>query len=387
MSEKAKVLTAGLLSLIVTVGVARFAYTPLLPIMQSQTWLDEANGGYLAAVNYLGYMLGALIAARVSSLTLKDQLYRVYLLVAVLSTVAMALTDVLEWWLVFRFVAGVSSSGGLLLASGLILNWLLRHQYRSELGIHFAGVGGGIFVAGLLVELFLALNLSWQAQWWAFGIFAALASVLAWCWMPKPESAESLATGVKLQDRPPSNAYFWVLFAAYFCAGYGYVITATFIVDIVEQQPSLQGLGPWVFVVLGCAAMPAVVVWDVIARRVGDVNALLLIYVIQVPGILLPAFTDQLLWVLVSALLFGGTFIGAVSLVLTMAGRFYPTKPAKLMGKMTLAYGAAQVVAPALTGVLAQHFGNYHLGLFFAAGFVVLGALLVAMLKRVPQYA
>ena len=84
--------------------------------------------------------------------------------------------------------------------------------------------------------------------------------------------------------------------------------------------------------------------------------------------------------VLLSAVLFGGTFIGCVSLVLTMAGRLYPSKPARLMGKMTLAYGVAQIFAPALTGMLAEQHGNYSLGLWLAGGFVMLGAGLILLL-------
>src|SRR5690606_1640190 len=97
-------------------------------------------------------------------------------------------------------------------------------------------------------------------------------------------------------------------------------------------------------------------------------------------AILLPLWFSSLIPVLLSAALFGATFVGVVSLVLTMAGRLYPNKPAKLMGKMTLAYGSAQVLAPALTGYLAEVTGQYAIGLYLAAGFVALGAILIAVL-------
>ena len=170
------------------------------------------------------------------------------------------------------------------------------------------------------------------------------------------------------------------MLACYFCAGYGYVISATFIVTIVERMPGLSGSGNLSFIILGLAATPAVLLWDLIARKTGYLKAIMLALVLQAVSILLPLWFNALTAVLFSAALFGATFVGVVSLVLTMAGRLYPSKPAKLMGKMTLAYGSAQVIAPALTGYLAKLSGHYDIGLYLAAGFVSLGAILVALL-------
>ncbi|MCV6588803.1 MAG: YbfB/YjiJ family MFS transporter [Marinobacterium sp.] len=370
--------------MLVTIGVARFAYTPLLPVMQAQTGLDDASGGWLATLNYAGYMGGALLAAFVSDLRVKDRLYRLYLLVAVLTTVAMPLTENIWLWGGLRFLSGFSSSGGMLLAAGLVLNWLMRHHFRSELGIHFAGAGAGIVLAGAMVEVMLQLNQSWQ-QWYVFALVAALLSIPAWLWMPRPDVRPVTVGGDALEDRPPGRLFIKLMMLAYFCAGYGYVISATFIVDIVEQQPGLAGMGAWVFVVVGLASMPTVILWDRIARQQGYLRALLLAYSVQVVGIVLPAVSDSLVAALLSAVLYGGTFLGCVSLVLTLAGRFYPTKPAKLMGRMTLSYGVAQIVAPALTGVLAQQTGSYDLGLWLAGGFVAAGAVLMMGLIMLEQ--
>jgi len=85
------------------------------------------------------------------------------------------------------------------------------------------------------------------------------------------------------------------------------------------------------------------------------------------------------------ALLFGGTFIGMVSLVLTMAGRYYPTRPAKMMGKMTLSYGVAQIIGPAVTGWLATQLGSYNAGLYVAAAVMLVGTVLLLILKVVEK--
>ncbi|MBY4677428.1 YbfB/YjiJ family MFS transporter [Marinobacterium arenosum] len=380
-SSRMKVLFAGIFSQILCIGIARFAYTPLLPVMQQQTWIGDAEGGWLAAINYAGYMCGALLAASVSDLRLKDRLYRTGLLLAVVTTVAMAWTEDMFWWSFWRFLSGLSSAGSMLLAAALILNWLIRHHHRGELGIHYAGAGLGIIFAAVAVELMLRLSLDWAQQWFWFGLLAVVLAVPAWRWLPPPDTRPVTTGGQPLVDRPPSRRFMLIMLAAYFCAGYGYVIHATFIVTIVERQPELTGMGPLAFALVGLAATPAVMLWDLLARRFGYLGALMLAYGLQVLGILLPALDHGLAAALLSALLYGATFIGCVSLVLTLAGRLFPTKPAKLMGKLTLAYGVAQIVAPALTGMMAERTGSYDSGLWLAGGFVALGTLLIGWLK------
>ena len=388
LSPRYRVLLAGLFSQLLCIGVARFSYTPLLPIMQQQTWLSDAQGGWLAALNYAGYMMGALVAASINSIRLKDTLYRITLLLAVFSTAGMALAESFWLWAVMRLISGFSSSGAMLLASGLILHWLISHRQRGELGIHFAGVGLGMLAAALAVELMLRFALEWQAQWWGFAIFGLVLLVPAWRWLPRPEKPIAGSVSANGQQAfPATRTFMRLMLAAYFCAGYGYVISATFIVAIVEREPLLAGAGNWTFALVGLAAAPAVMLWDLIARRIGYLGALIAAMLLQVVGIVLPALTSSLVGILFSAVLYGSTFLGCVSLVLTMAGKLYPQSPARMMGRLTLAYGMAQIIAPALTGMLAETTGHYGIGLWLAGGFVALGALLLIWLRRVDHTA
>ena len=382
--ERIKVLGAGIFSLILVLGVARFSYTPLLPLMQQQAGLGVAEAGWLAAINYAGYLSGALIASLISDLVLKDRLYRIGMVVAVLSTVVMGLTTDITIWALSRFVAGLSSAAGMLLGTGLILNWLIRHHHRSELGIHFAGIGLGIAGCAAAVAV-MSHWLDWRQQWFAFSAIGCLLLIPALRWLPAPDTSGVTKSGQKLEDRPPSPLFMRLFMAAYFCAGVGYVVSATFIVAIIEHLPGLAGQGNLVFLAIGIGAAPACINWDFIARRIGDLNALVAAAVLQIIGILLPVLVGGLVAAIFGALLFGGTFIGMVSLVLTMAGRYYPTRPAKMMGKMTLSYGAAQILAPAITGWLATRFGSYEAGLYLAAAVMVVGAALLLILKGVEK--
>ncbi len=379
-----KVLSAGIFSLILVLGVARFAYTPLLPLMQQQAGLGVAAAGWLAAINYAGYLSGALIASRISSLVLKDRLYRIGMVLAIVSTLVMGLSTNLVVWAISRYVAGLTSAAGMLLGTGLIMNWLIRHNHRSELGVHFAGIGLGIAGCAGAVMLFTPW-LDWREQWFAFTALGCLLLVPALRWLPPPDTSGLTASGQKMQDQPPSALYLRVFMAAYFCAGFGYVVSVTFIVAIVNQLPGLAGWGNLVFLAIGIGAAPACINWDLIARRTGDLNALILAALLQIVGILLPVMVPGLWAAMLGALLFGGTFIGMVSLVLSMAGRYYPGMPAKMMGKMTLSYGVAQIIGPAITGQIGARLGSYNAGLYVAAAIMALGAGLLMLLKLVEK--
>ncbi|MBL4614781.1 MAG: YbfB/YjiJ family MFS transporter, partial [Magnetovibrio sp.] len=294
ISVKTKVLLAGFCSQLLCIGIARFAYTPLLPLMQEQMGLSDTAGGWLATVNYIGYMLGAVIASVVVDFERKDRLYRLALFVAVLSTGAMALTDNIYIWAGLRFIAGLSSAGAMLLASGLILNWLMRHHFRGELGLHFAGVGVGISLAAAAVQAMLMFELHWDVQWTVFAALGVVLLIPAWRWLPKPGHTLNAQTGNTLTDHPPSRPFFILMLAAYFCAGYGYVINATFIVAIIERQPALAGNGAVVFFVIGLCAAAAVLLWDRVARKIGTLHALMFAYGLQFFGIVLPVLSTTL---------------------------------------------------------------------------------------------
>ena len=379
--QRVKVLSAGIASLILMIGIARFAYTPMLPLMQQHAGLGVAQGGWLAAFNYAGYFCGALIAANISDLAKKDRLYRLGLLVAIVTTAGLGFTLNFWLWGLLRFLSGLSSAAGLLLGSGLVMHWLLRHQLRSELGIHFIGMGAGIFLTALFVYL-IAGQISWQQHWFWLSALGCLLAIPAWFWLPKPDTSGYTVGGEKMVDQPPSQQFLQTFMLAYFCAGVGYAVITTFIVAHVNQITADHAYGSVTFMIIGLAAAPACIVWDLIARKLGNLNALLLAFVVQFTGMLIPILSPGLIWTFIGAGLFGGTFIGIVSLVLTMAGRYFPTRPAKMMGKMTLSYGVAQMAAPAAAGVLSQWSGSYQLSIIISCGIMFLGCGLIYRLRH-----
>ena len=380
-----QVLCAGICSLILTMGVARFAYTPLLPLMRAQAGLGVVGAGWLATINYSGYLLGALLSSLITDIVLKDRLYRIGMVVAVLSTALMAVSTDFSMWAASRFIAGVSTAAGMLLGSGLTFHWLLRNGHRPELGVHFSGVGIGIIVCALAVEA-MSGWLDWRAQWLVFSALGLLLLVPTLGWLPPPSHQQHPSTS-PLMDRPLATPFFAILLTAYFLAGVGFVVSATFIVAIVNALPGLAGHGTMIFLWIGLAAAPSCIVWDRVARRWRVINALAAASALQVLGIVLPVWPGGLVSAILGGILFGGTFSGIVSLVLTMAGRYYPSRPAAMMGRMTIAFGIAQMVAPAGTAWIAAHSGSYATGLYVAAASMVACTLLLVLLRGIEPEA
>ena len=370
------VILAGISALVLTVGLARFAYTPLLPVMRHEAGLSLLAGGWLATLNYGGYITGLLVASWGGGLLLKFRMYRASLIVAVISTAAMGLTDNLYLWAVLRFIAGFTSIAGLVLASGLILDWLNRHSLRPELGLHFSGLGVGIAVSAVAVAAMA--DLPWDWQWIGLGLLGVVFFVPAWFWLPKPAGEHPPAAGSAVV---PSRRWLNLMTAAYFCAGFGYVISATFIVDILEALPLLSGRGGWIWLLVGAAAIPSAFIWDRAAVMLGQIPALLFAYALQTASIVLPLFTESASLNLLGAALWGATSVGIVSLSLSIVGRRYPTNPAQAMARLTLSYGVAQIVAPAMAGYIASFTGSYRGSLIVAGAVMVLGMALLKVLK------
>ncbi len=374
-----QVTTGGVCGLVLTIGLARFAYTPLLPSLQTQTGLTDAGAGTLAAINYAGYMSGALAAAWIDDVRWRHRLYSSGLWMALLTTAAMALSTWMPAWALWRYIGGLCGATGMLLGSGLVLGWLMRHGHRPELGLHFLGIGLGIVVSALGAWGLAQVWPEWWRQWLAFAVLGVVFFVPAWMWRPPvppavaPAQADHAANTV-------SRRWLWTMLGSYFAAGWGFVISATFTVAMVEREPALAGQGPWAWALVGVAAMPAVFVWDRVARRIGDTRALLLAMGLQTVSVVLPALSGSLAAAMAGAVGYGATFIGIVSLTLALVGRRSPHNPGKAMARLTLSYGAAQMIAPVVAGVMAQNTGTFRGALWLTAGVMAAGMALLATL-------
>jgi predicted MFS family arabinose efflux permease len=386
-------LVAGILALVVALGIGRFAYTPILPAMQERFDLSNAAAGTLASSNYLGYLLGALLAAFVPAGRARDTLLLASLLVAALSTLLMGLTAIFPLWLILRLAAGLASAGVLILGSAVILQELSRRGQLRLSGIFYSGPGIGIALSGLLVlplnALLAGQPATWRADWLLLGAVALVLVVACIAWLPGSEAAAettgnagSVTSGVEPEIEGPMPAgvklAIVLLCLAYFLAGAGYIVTGTFLPTIVEDIPGLGGLGAGAWILVGLAAAPSTMLWARMSSRVGSVVALVAAYAGQATGILLPAVSEAKGAAACSALLFGGTFVGIASLTLTYAQEVTGGRRSGLaIGLITAAFGVGQVLGPLVTAALAGETGGFGPALVFASGAVALGTLLL----------
>jgi len=405
-----RLLVAGGAALAVAMGIGRFAYTPILPAMEAAAHLDTNQAGLLASANYAGYLAGALATAIIPRAA-RGRVLVVSLLAVVVTTALMAGTTSLAAWGVIRFLSGLASAGVFVLASGIVLDALRRQGRASLAGWLFSGVGVGIALSGAVVRV-AGGALGWRGEWLALALIAAVALYPSWRWLPLARGAAATTTRARpittareqpittareqpittareqpittARERPilsrAVRAALALLLLAYLLEGLGYIVTGTFLVAIVERMPGLGGFGPSVWIVVGLAAAPSGVLWAGLAARIGYARALALAYVVQACGIGLPLLGGAGA-ALLSAVLFGGTFIGISTLTLTLAGQITPRRSAGLIGLLTAAFGLGQIAGPLLAGVLAGHTHNFGPALTAAAAIVLLGGILMAALQ------
>ena len=256
----------GMTAMAAGMGIGRFVYTPILPIMVEALHLTSAEAGLIASANFLGYLAGALLAAS-PVLRGSRRSYLVGGLAAnALTLAAMGLTPHFAAHLVLRFFGGLASAFILVFASALVLDRLAASGRDRLSAVHFGGVGGGIAVSAVAVAALAAAGIGWQGLWLASGVLGLLGlAVVAWL-MPNEEVAQvSGTTG----EAAPASFALRAIIAAYGLFGFGYVITATFVVAMVRTAPEISALEPYIWALLGLSAVPSVALWmaDRIAFR------------------------------------------------------------------------------------------------------------------------
>jgi MFS family permease len=363
-------------ALAAAMGVGRFVYTPILPLMNAQAGLTPGAGAHLATANYVGYLAGALAGTFLPRLTRSPAVLRGSLLVLVASLALMPLTHATAVWLALRLVAGAASALVFVVAVSSLLAHLRDHPAHLP-GWGFGGVGAGIALSGLLV-LVLRDFADWRAAWWASAALAAVLSVPAWTMRPEPApqppTAEA-AGAVRRTTGPRTHRWFAALFASYTLEGIGYIIAGTFLVAAIDQgSPGWLGSGAWVLV--GLAAVPSAALWAGLGRRWSRPDVLLAALIVQAVGIALPALIGGAAAALVSAFLFGATFIGVSTLSLAAGAHLQFPRSVALL---TAGYSVGQILGPSAAAPLLHH--GYHQALVLAATVVLAAAVTAAVLR------
>ncbi|MFI6062640.1 YbfB/YjiJ family MFS transporter [Streptomyces sp. NPDC051286] len=370
VAQAAAALAAGM-------GIGRFVYTPILPLMHAQAGLSSVLGASLATANFIGYLAGALVGIAVPAVVHSADTLRGSLAVMVATLALMSATHDGTAWFALRLVAGAASALVFVIAVSAMLSRLQAHAHHM-VGWAFGGVGAGIALSGLLVVVVQTAS-TWQAAWWACAALAALLAAVAWPLTPEPET--EAAEAASPSERPRTHRWFIALFASYTFEGIGYIIAGTFLVAAIQQD--VQGwLGSGAWIVVGLAALPSCALWTRLARRWSRPALLLISLSIQAVGIALPALLGGAAPALVSAVLFGATFMGVSTIALSIGTHLQVPRAVALL---TAGYSAGQILGPLLAAPLLRH--GYHQALLLGSTMVAIaGVAAAAVCIRFPHH-
>ncbi|APW35838.1 MFS transporter [Rhodoferax koreense] len=403
-----RIAMAGMVALAVAMGIGRFAFTPLLPMMLHDGVIDLPAASWLASANYLGYMVGAvwctfqpLVWRQFRRLppVVASHMLHAGLMATCLLTLGMAL-QLPALWPLARFLAGVASAFVFVYTSSWCLAALARLGVPAMGGFIYVGPGAGIVLSGLLAGAMVAWDWRAASAWLVFGALAVTLTALVWRVFRAPAapatpaaSASAAGPAAAAPGAPPAPAelagQLTLLTVAYGIAGFGYIITATFLPVIARD--ALPG-SPWIQLFWPLFGL-GVMLGAMLATRVpahADMRLWLAgCYVLQTLGVLASVVSPSLAGFALGSFMLGLPFTAITFFAMQEVRRLRPVAPAATMGLLTAVYGLGQIVGPLLVAwVLRQadtRGAGFTLSLEMAAASLAVGAGLFGwMVRRNP---
>ena len=376
------ILLAGILAIVVGVGVARFAFTSLLPFML-EDFLSLTYTGVLASFNFVGYLSGAVFSIFIKDINTKVKYFRIGMFLSIITTLVLAITTNETLWLFSRVIAGFGSAMVLIVGASIVMVKLNYQNKTKAMGIHFSGIGFSIVISELISQYVLK-NGTWADAWLALSVFALIISFYTLYILSFDNAIKKEAVKHPL-SKSIFSTYVILLILAYFTEGVGFVVQGTFLPDIINSLQGLQGYGNLGWLIVGIAGIPSSILWMRLAHTYGSVNVIIIAMVLQIIGILIPTFSTDVILNLLSGALYGSTFIGLVALFLNLGGQLAGKNPVVLMGAMTAAYGIGQVGAPLYSVALIDCSRNYNSTLYVTAFILFIGIVFLLFAKKVEK--
>lgn len=369
---------------LVGIGLARFAYTPLLPALIEAGWFQPGAAAYLGAANLAGYLAGAMFGQRLARRLGTIRTLRANMLLAAISFFACAVPLSFAWYFVWRFAAGMAGGCLMVLAATTVLPLVAPGRRGVASGAIFAGVGIGVAASGSLIPLLLGWGL--PVTWSAIGVLALVLTALAWNAWPAPEAVIEPVTAEPEAGAGRKTATLGLavvlLSVCYGLNAVGLVPHMVFLVDFVARglDRGMQA-GSFIWVLFGVGAIFTPVLAGHIADRIGFRRALRGAFVLQAVAVFLPVLVTTPAALAVSAMIAGGCAPGIVPLVLGRLRELLPGDPVRqrtAWSRATIAFSVGQAGAGYLFSFLFARTHEYRL-LFTIAAAALVGALLVEL--------
>ena len=367
---------AGMIGMAVAMGIGRFVYTPILPGMMEELGLSASDAGLIASANYLGYLVGALLAAGGWAHGKERLVVMAGLGATAVLTALMGMTEAMAPFLVIRFLGGVASAFVMVFLTSIVFSHLAAAQRNDLQAMHFGGVGFGIAVSAGLMALLVIDRAGWTAGWfWSAGLAAC--GFLAVALMIDEGPAGGGNGSVEREPKLPKNRSLAKIIVAYGLFGFGYVITATFLITIVRQHGGGRVFETMVWLVTGLTGAPSIWLWNSVGARIGLYAAYAVACLVEAVGVAASVSLGGNAGPLLGGFLLGLTFMAATALGLQAGRRLAPRSPRRLFALMTAAFGVGQILGPIVAGFLAQWSGSFFVPSIAAAAVLVASAGLV----------
>jgi hypothetical protein len=370
---------AGMFTLAVAMAIGRFAFTPLLPMMQADSGLSLAAGAALASANYLGYLAGSVLAVLLGSAS--HRAIRSGLVGVTLGTLAMGLVDGLWPWLVLRFLTGVASAWVLIFAATWMFNRLAEAGEPRWGAFVFTGIGCGIAATGLACMGMVMAGASARATWLLLGLASALSTLFVWrFYRPRPGAGATTARAARVRFGAAARR----LVVAYGLAGFAYIVPATFLPLMAREALAGAAAAQWAYAAFwplaGLAAATSTLL--TLRLRASDDRQLRAALVAQAIGVAAPAVSAHPLALAVSAVLVGGTFVLVTLTALRVARLVEPAHATRLFAVMTTWFAFGQVAGPLVAERMVAWTGGFGAALALAGASLVLAIVLTPVAPR-----
>lgn len=374
---------AGLCANLVGVGLARFAYTPLIPALIAAQWFSPSATVYLGAANLAGYLGGALLARPIAARAGAARALRGMMVAASAAFFGCAFPLSFSWFFVWRIASGISGGALMALAAPVVLPHIQSSRRGLASGAIFTGVGLGIAASGTLVPLLMRAGLA--QTWFGLGAVALLLTAVSWGGWPRERLPKIQQPSAPRSPRSDLTA----LDVEYGLNAVGLVPHMIFLVDFVARGLG-RGLaaGAQYWVLFGVGAMLGPLASGRAADRVGFASALRCAFAVQAGLVALLVFSPSPLSLSISSIVVGAMVPGVVPLVLGRVHELIPRdadQQRKAWGLCTTAFALGQAAAAyGFSYIFAYTGGAYRM--LFALGAAALVTALVTdvSMARLP---
>ncbi|MFI8554270.1 YbfB/YjiJ family MFS transporter [Psychrobacter sp. NPDC077938] len=400
ITNEAAIACIGMYCMAVVMGYGRFLFTATLPDIMVQLSLSTTIAGWLASINYIGYFIGALIAMFVPQRS-TWQAMTLWAVISVATTMLLVIPNMsLTLWYIIRLIAGIASGVAMILSSSFVIQTLSPERRSVLSAVHYAGIGVGISASAIVTWCLLKLGYHFDVIWLVAGVTSLPLVWLLYAIKPKQVQAVDSQQIDAKQHVSVHKAYLnfkrslyeaisghhkalALLFVSYVLAGFGYISSATFLPVMAAQRLTTQTYaGLMIWLVVGIFAMLSNPLWGALAKRIGEIKTLMGLTVLQAFGMCLPIWFDGALGLYGNAAILGLTFVGMVSMTLSLFKNINPAYSNLLIALATLAYALGQFLGPLVTVALAGKDGNFNAGLLVAAVGLMIGFVLLVWFRR-----